>query len=121
MGVGELHPIRAEELDPVILEGVMGGGDHDAEVGAQTAGEHGDGGRRQRPGEDHVHARAQEAGGQRLFEHITGEAGILADEHLMAVAAAGEHEAGGLSEAERGLGRHGVDIGAATDAVGAEE
>ena len=89
MGIGELHPIRAEQLDTVILEGIVRGRNHDPEVGPEAAGEHGDGGRRQRPGEHHVHAGAEEAGGQRLLDHVAGEAGILADEHLVAVAAAG--------------------------------
>jgi hypothetical protein len=95
--------------------------DHDAEVGPQAAGEHGDGGGRQWPREHHVHTSAEEARGQRLLDHIAGEAGVLADQHLVAVAAAGEHEAGRLSKAKRGFSRHGMDIGASANAVRAEE
>lgn len=41
--VGELVPAAGEELDPVVGHGVVAGGEHHAEVGAERAGEVGDG------------------------------------------------------------------------------
>ena len=37
--------LRAEQLDAIVLEWVVAGGDHHAEVGAHGARQHGDGGR----------------------------------------------------------------------------
>ena len=39
--IGEFIAIRAEQLDAVILERVMGGGDHNPDIRAQRPGQHG--------------------------------------------------------------------------------
>ena len=100
---------------------VVRGRDHHAEVGAQRAGQHGDGRRRQRAEQRHVHAGADEAGGQRRLDHVAGQPRVLADHHAVAVVAAGEQQAGGLAQAQRDLRGHRVGVGLAADAVGAEQ
>ena len=68
--VGKLVAVRPEQLDAVIGEGIVRGGDHHAEIGAERAGEHGDGRRRHRPEQEHVHADGGEAGHERRFDHV---------------------------------------------------
>ena len=94
---------------------------HDAQIGAERAGEHGDRGRGQRPEQRHVHAHRDEARGQRRLQHVARKARVLADHHPMAVIAAGEMGAGGKCQPERDLGRHRIAVGGAAHAVGAEE
>ena len=70
----------AQELDAVVVVGVVGGGDHDAAVEVVHAGDPGHGG-----GGGHVHDIGVRAGGhearaQRVLEHVGGAAGVLADD-----------------------------------------
>ena len=118
--VGQFLPVGPEELDAVILEGIVRGGDHHADIGAQRTRQEGDGGGRQRAELENVHAHGGEARHQGVFDHIARQAGILADHDAVAMLAAGEDAA----RRHAGLHRHfrrelgGVD--AATDAVGAK-
>ena len=78
------------ELDAVVVERVMAGGDHDAAVEALRPGHIG---HRRRGGDVEqigVRAGGHQAGGQRVFKHIAAAAGVLADDHTdrAAVAAA---------------------------------
>ena len=118
--VGKLVAVRPEQLDAVIGERIVRGGDHHAEIGAERAGQHGDGRRRHRPEQEHVHADGGEAGHQRRFDHVAGEPRILADHHAMAIGAVGEQLARGHAHAQGHLGRHGRGIGAATDSIRAK-
>ena len=91
--VAELEAVRPEQLDAVVVERIMRGRDHDAEIGAHRARQHADRRRRNRAGEQHVHADRGEAGNQRGLDHVAGEAGVLADEDAVAVIAVLEHQA----------------------------
>ena len=119
--VGELQPVAAEQLDAVVVIGVVGGRDHHAEIGAQRARQHGDGGRRQRAEQEHVHAHGGEAGDERGFDHVAGEARVLADHHAVAMIAMGEDAAGGHAHFEGDLRRHGETVRESPDAVGPEQ
>ena len=119
--IRELRTVRAEQLDAVILIRVVRGGDDDAEVQAQRAGEHGDGRSRQGAGQGDVHAGADEAGGQGRFQHIAGEPRVLADDDAVAVVAAREQQPGGLAEFQGDFGGHGGGVGFAANAIGAEQ
>ncbi len=119
--VGQLVAVGAEQLDAVILERVVAGGNHDAEVGPHAAGQHGNGGCGQRAHQVHVHPSADETGDQCRFDHVAGQAGVLADQHAVAMAAADEHQPGGLAEPQRHLGRHRVGVGGAADSIRAEQ
>ena len=117
--VGKLVAVGAEQLDAVIVIGVVRGRDHDAEIGAHRARQHGDGGRRHRAEQQHVHADRGEAGDQRRLDHIAGQPRILADHDAMAMLAAAEHKPARLSHFERQFRRDHA-IGAAANTIGAE-
>ena len=125
--VGELVAIGAEELDAVVIVRIVGGGDDDAGVGAEGAGDVGDAGAGEGADEDDVNAHGKDAGGKGVFEHVTGEAGVLSDDDAVAQTIAGltgevaEDVGGGAAELEGGLGGDRFHVGAATDAVGAED
>jgi len=59
--VGELVAVGAEQLDAVVVIGIVRGRDHHAEIGAHGTGEHAHGRRRHRPGEQDIHADRGEA------------------------------------------------------------
>ena len=117
--VGQLEAVRAEQLDAVVVEQIVRGGDHHAEIGAHRLGQHRDRRRRHRAEQQHVHADRGEAGDQRVFDHVAGEPGVLADHDAMAMLAALKHQAGRLADLERQL-RRDQTVGAAANAVGAE-
>ena len=114
--VAQLEAVRAEELDAVVLVGVVRGRDHDAEIGAHGARQHGDRRRRHRAEQQHVHADRSEAGDERGLDHVARQTRILADHHPVAVIAALEQEPGRLADLERELGRDHA-VGAAANAV----
>ena len=62
-----------------------------------------------------------EARDQRGFDHVAGEPRILADHHAMAMIAAREDAAGRHAGLHGDLGRHRMAVGAAADAVRAEQ
>ena len=125
--VVELVAVGTEELDPVVVVGVVRSGDDDASIGAQRTGHVGDAGRGQRSHEHDVDAHRQDAGGQGVLQHVAGKAGVLADDDAIADAVPGlsvqvlEDMGGGASELESRLGGHRLDVGAATDTVGSED
>ena len=80
-GVGELVAVGAEELDAVVLPGIVRGGDDDAGGEAVGAGEEGDGGRGDDAGDSRPMAPpAVEAGGEGGGDPVGGLAGVLAEE-----------------------------------------
>ena len=119
--VGQLEAVGAEELDPVVLVGIVRGADHRAGVGPHRDGELRDGRRRKRPAEEHVDAHAAQARGQRRLQHVPRNTSVFADHHPVAVAAPLDGEGHGAPELEHQLARHRIDVGDAADAVGAEE
>ncbi len=58
--VRKLEPVAAEELDAVVLIGVVRGRDHDARIGPETPREECDARRGHRADEQHVHAHGAE-------------------------------------------------------------
>ena len=119
--VRQLVAVRPEQLDAVVVERVVRGRDHHPEIGAQGPGQHGDRRGRHRPDQDDVHPHGDEARGERGFEHVARQAGVLADDDGMAVIAAGEDAPRRHADAERDLRRHRIGVGRSADAVGAEE
>jgi hypothetical protein len=119
--VGQLVAVRPEQLDAVVLERVVRGGDDHAKIGLERAGQHGDGRRRQGAEQDHVHAHGHEPGGQRRLQHVAGQPGVLADHDPVQMAAARELRAGRQRDPERGFRGHRLEVRRAADAVGAEE
>src|SRR6185437_13767838 len=60
--IRQFLPVGAEEFDAIVLEGIVRGGDHHAQVGTQRPRQHGDGGGRQRAELEDIHAHGGEAG-----------------------------------------------------------
>ena len=117
--VRQFETLRAEQLDAVVLEQIMRGGNHHAEIGAHRLGQHRDRRRRHRAEQQHIHADRGEAGHHRVFDHVAGEPRILADHDAMAMLAALKHQSGRLPNLEREL-RCDQAIGTAPDPVGTE-
>ncbi len=118
--VGQLVAVGAEQLDAIVMVGIVRRRDHDADVSAQRAGEHGHRRRRDRAEQEHVHAGGAEARHHRVLDHVPGQAGVLAEHDAVAVVAALEAEAGGHADLHRHLGRHRKLVGLAPDPVSAE-
>ena len=119
-GVRQLVAFGIEDLDAVVVEGVVRGADDDAGVRAQGAGEIGDGRRRDGAKQVHVHAGRDEPRLQQRFDHVAGDAGVLADQHQRR-SAGGEHLADGPAQAQARFRRDRGLPHAATNAVRAEQ
>ena len=119
--VRELEAVGTEQLDAVVLEGIVRGRNHDADVGPHGTRQEADGRCRNRTEQEHVDTDRQESGGQRLLDHVAGEPCVLADHRAMTMAAAIEHLARGHADAHGDLGCHGRAVRAAAHTIGAEE
>ncbi len=119
--VGELVAVGIEQLDAVVVERVVRGRDHHAEIGAQRARQHGDGGRRHRAEQEHVHADGGEARHQRRLEHVAGQARVLADHDAVAVRCrVWKILPAAMPTLQRDLRRHRRLVGEPANAVGTE-
>ena len=68
-----------EQLDAIVRIGIVARADHDAAVKIVRTDDVGHARRRRHVHEIGVCARGRQAGGQRIFKHIAGSAGIFAD------------------------------------------
>ena len=122
--VGQLRAAAGEELDPVVGGGVVGGGDHHAEVRARGLHEIGEARRGQHLGVEHVHARGGEAGADRGGEEVPRGTRVAGDDRAGTGAAEGaertEHVRRAHGQLHREL-RGDVVVGASAHSVGAEE
>ncbi|MNV05499.1 hypothetical protein D3C71_958400 [compost metagenome] len=124
-GIVELLAIGGEELDAVVVMRVVRGTDDDAGIGAQGAGQEGHRRGRHRAEQLHIHAAGDQAGFQRRFEHVAGDARVLADHHHRAVpgtvaVALAQHPAQCIAQAQHEVGRDHALADPTADAVGAE-
>ena len=78
--VRQFEAVAGEDLDAVVLKGIVRGGDHHAGIGPHGGGDKGDARRRQRADQQHIHPHGADPGGQGIFEHVAGLPGILADD-----------------------------------------
>lgn len=122
--VGELVTAAREELDAVVRHGVVAGGEHHTEVGAERAGEMGHRRRRQHADQQDVHARARQARGHRGLQELPGRTRVPTDHGLRPMAREGtrlgQHMRRGHGEAEGHL-RGQIRVGDTAHAVRAEE
>ncbi len=116
--VGELHALAVEELDPVVVEGVVGGGDDRGEVEAEALDEDRGGGGRQDAGQQRVPACGGDSGGQRGLQHRPRLAGVADDQDLGPLGLQG-----GRGRPAQGGRQLGAEEGASLspDPVGSEE
>ena len=84
--VRQLVAAAGKELDAVVIERIVRGGDDDPGLQAQRAREIGHGRRRHRPASIHVDTRGRKPGFQRRFQHVAGDARVLADQHRRTLA-----------------------------------
>ncbi len=117
-GIVELEPVGIEHLEPVVVGRVVRCRDHDPGGVVAVAREIGEGRRRDHADDVDVDAERGRARGDGRDEHVTRPARVLA--HHDRAAGAGEPVRGGPAE---GVGEGGleIDVGDATDAVGAEQ
>ena len=111
-----LLPFAVEQLDAVVIEGVVAGGDHDAAVEPLRPGDIGHAGRGGHVEQVSVGARGSHAGGQGVLQHIAGTAGILADDDPTLLALLPEVP---TQEAAHPIGvlRHQVHIGLTAESI----
>ncbi len=119
--VGQLVAVGTEQLDAVILIGVVRSRQHHPEIAAHGAGENADRRRWHRPDEEDVHSHRDEAGGEGIFQKITGQPGILAHQHPMTVPSPLERQRRRHADFQRRLGGHRLFVGRAADPVGTEK
>jgi hypothetical protein len=118
--VGQLEAVGAEELDAVVPDRVVRGGQHHAGTRGRAAGEVGDTRRGQHPDGDGVTTGGGDAGDHRRLEHVARPARVAPDEDrgpLLALLV--QHGDERAPERERDLGGQ-VDVRLAADPVGAE-
>ena len=118
--VGKLVAVGPEQLDAVVVVGIVRGRDHHAEIGAQRPRQHRHGRRRDRAEQEHIHAGRAEAGHQRVLDHVARKPRILADHDPVAVVAALERQAGGHADPHGDFRRHRKLVGLPADAVSTE-
>ena len=120
--VGKLVPIGSEDLETIVLIGVMRSRQHDAGAAAHGLRQVSDRRRRHRAYQEDVHAARHQAARQRGLEHVAGDTRVLADDDTVMIGAAGaQHTGDRLSDAEGDLGRDRVFVRLAADAVCSEE
>ena len=105
--VGELESVGAEELDAVVLPGIVGGGDDDAGVEAVFAGEEGDGGCGDDAGGLDLGTGLAEAGGEGGGDPGAGFAGIAAEDDFGVAINSAEGVGEGEADGEDGGGVEG--------------
>ena len=122
--VVELLAAARKELDAVVGHGVVGGGNHDAEVGLDGAHQVGHGWGGEDASVEHVDAGAREARGHRGREELAGHASIAAEDGRGAMArelaSLAQYSRGCHGEPDGQLGRH-IPIRDSTHTVGTEQ
>jgi hypothetical protein len=118
--VRQLEAVGPEDLDAIVGVRIMRGRDHDAEVGPHGARQHRDRRRGHRAEQEHVHARREKAGGQRILDHVARKPRVLADHHAVTVAAAPVEIARRHADLQHHVCRHGAAVRRAAHAIGSE-
>ena len=114
----ELEPVAGEQLDPVVLVGVVRRRDHGCEVQSVAANQQRGRRCREHARQQRVSARGGDPGGDRRLEHLAGLPRVPHDQHLRALLLGVRDR--GPRESERQLGRQELPC-AATDAVRAKK
>ncbi len=116
--VGELVAIGGEELDAVVLVGVVRGRQHDGQVESVAAEQQRRGRRRQHAAQQRVASGRADARGDGSLEHLAGLARVAQDQHLRALGC--RLRGRSASERERELCRQEL-AGQSTHTVRAEQ
>ena len=119
--IGEFHAVGAEELDAVVLPGIVGGGDDDAGGEAVGAGEVGDAGGGEHAGAGKAASGVAQAAGQGFSNPGGGFAGVLPEDDPGAGGAAHQAGAAGASDGVDGGVVEGIFAGDAANSVGSKQ
>ena len=119
--VGQLETVGSEYLDAVVLIGIVRGTDHHARVGAHAGRDEGDGRRGHGSDQHDVSTRRHDSRLQRAFQHVAGQARVLADNHPAAPPAPTELLGHRAPKRQGDLRRHRVLVGDTPNSIGAEE
>src|SRR5581483_5751509 len=117
----KLQPFFGEELDAVVFEGVVRGGNHDAGVDPQASREKGDRRGGKRTDQKNVDPHRADPGGQGRFQHISRNPGIFADDDPVPPRFVLENMRGGAAKLHRHLTGHRIDIGNTPNAIGSKK
>lgn len=122
----ELVAIVPEKFDAVILVGIVRSGEDDAGIGAKRSRDVGHTRCRKGADQQGIAPQRGEARDHGIFEHVTREAGVLADDDFQfSMAGLGavvtENMGGGTAQLESGLGCYRLDIRSAPNAVGSKK
>ena len=79
--VRQLGALPGEELDAVVMMGIVRGTDNDSGLGMESTGQVGNCWRRHRAEQHHIRAGRGQTSLQGRLEHITGDARVLADQN----------------------------------------
>ena len=120
--IRQLEAVRAEDLEPVVLERIVRRGQHDARHAVHGAGEVRDRGGGHGADQQHRRPLRHQPAGERRLQHVPGEARILADDDLAAPAAGmAQRPRDGPARLQRHFRRDGPLVGPAADPVCSEE
>jgi len=119
--VGELHAVAAEELDAVVLPGIVRGGNDDAGGESVGAGEVGDAGSGEDTGAGEGASGIAQAKGESFGDPSAGLAGVLPENDFGRAEAADEAGTAGASDGVDGGAVEGIFTGDGADAVGSKE
>ncbi len=120
----EFVAVVAEEFDAVVFVRVVRSGENDAGIGAQRSGDVSNTWCGQRPDDENIDAERGDARDERVLEHVTRKARVLA-QHDFRTNAFGkgarvqlhEHARGGAPKFQRRLCRDRFDVSDAADSV----
>ena len=118
--VGQLEPVGGEDLDAVVLVGIVRRADHHARVGTHGRGDEGDARGRQRPHQHDVGPGRDDPGLERALQHVAREPGVLADDDAAPSTRSGELARHRTAQTQSHLGGHGWLVGHPPDPVRAE-
>ena len=118
--VGQFGALCTEKLDPVVGKGVVACADHHTQTGALGAGQVGHRRCGHRPQQHHIDTRRVEPRLQRRFQHVPGDARVLAYQHGGTGFIALEHPAYRMGQAQDKVRRDRRLADRATDAIRAE-
>ena len=116
--IGKLKAVAAEYLDTVVVEGIVRGGDHEADVRIHGPGQMGDSGGWYGTDEHDIDTHGDQAAGECGFKHVSGQTGVFPNDSLAgSVPRGSEHMAQGFTHLKRHFRRDGITIGAPSDSI----
>ena len=119
--IGQFVAIGPEKLDAIVLMRIVAGGNHHAHIGPHRCCDHPNRRRGRWAQKKDIHAGRGKARRQRIFEHIAGQAGVLADHHtVVGLTVPPKIAPGGCAKFQGDLCGHGCGVCPPAHTVGAK-